>query len=102
MTNSFVWKRRCVGSLIACWSLEPVSSSRTTSAFPAASLVAVSLVTSCAVLLRWHNADPSHLAAVALWASLASASCRAITIFDQELKYQCWTSPAAVGKQSHF
>lgn len=42
-----------LGSLVACWCLEPISSSRTTSAFPAVLCVAVSLVTSCASLLRW-------------------------------------------------
>lgn len=37
--------------LHACWSLELVSSSRTTSGFPGLLCVAVTLVTSCAFLL---------------------------------------------------
>lgn len=69
----FVWKKRCVGSVVVCWSLERVSSSRTTSAFPAELSVAVSLVTSCAFVLRWpansfsssscQSAFPAHLLA---------------------------------------
>lgn len=49
----FVWKKRYVGSVVVCWSLERVSSSRTTSAFPTELSVAVLLVTSCAFVLRW-------------------------------------------------
>lgn len=50
-----VWKTRCVG-LIECWSLKAFSSSKTTSAFLVALCLAVSLVMSCALLLRW----PAH------------------------------------------
>lgn len=73
---------------LLCWCLEAISSSRTTSAFPAALCMTMSLVTSCASLLRWPSLVPSHPTAVSLQGSLASSAVyrRAITGFVQELK----------------